>query len=565
MADKKISQLGATSTPVNPDLFAIVQGGVTKKITYADLSIAISSSFGTSLTTGAIPYWDGSQFQDSYFINGPGFTSIKDGSYLNSENDNAFLDFGSGNYASIQFGNGSAGGTLGIDVSSTAIDWSNGSNSGAIQIRSTDTNISHTSKISIDAPTVNFPQATASRVPYFDALSNLVSSSVTPTELGYVSGATSNIQAQISALVNGVSSYKNPCLVATTGNVTLSGEQTIDGETTSASSVFVWKQTNPIENGIYTTSPGPWTRRSDFDNNSDKIAASVVFIEKGTLYKDSEFLCSSDSPVVVGTDPITFIYYPGTYLGTTNRITVTGNAIDISASYVGQSSITTLGTVATGTWQASVIGSNYGGAGSINGLLKANGSGIVSQAIVGTDYVTGSSTNTFTNKSGNISQWTNDSNYLKCLGKITTDSSSITGSTSPTLLNYILIPANTVSSGRLIEMFTMLNKTGNNGAATQRLYLNTSASLSGATQIAQAATNATSMVATMGRIGVVKSSTNTTFPNTATASTQRDLLNNGAVSAVNIDWTVDQYLIDGTNLGNAADTMKNMGMYCFMH
>lgn len=39
--------------------------------------------------------------------------------------------------------------------------------------------------------------------------------------------------------------------------------------------------------------------------------------------------------------------------GTTNRITSTGGTtpvIDISASYVGQSSITTLGTVTTGTW-----------------------------------------------------------------------------------------------------------------------------------------------------------------------------------------------------------------------
>lgn len=69
--------------------------------------------------------------------------------------------------------------------------------------------------------------------------------------------------------------------------------------------------------------------------------------------------------------------------GTTNRITSTGGAspvIDISASYVGQTSITTLGTIGTGAWQGTVIGSNYGGAGTINGILKANGSGVVSLA-----------------------------------------------------------------------------------------------------------------------------------------------------------------------------------------
>ncbi len=44
--------------------------------------------------------------------------------------------------------------------------------------------------------------------------------------------------------------------------------------------------------------------------------------------------------------------------GTTNRITSTGGAtpvIDISASYVGQASITTLGTISSGTWNGTAI------------------------------------------------------------------------------------------------------------------------------------------------------------------------------------------------------------------
>jgi hypothetical protein len=44
----------------------------------------------------------------------------------------------------------------------------------------------------------------------------------------------------------------------------------------------------------------------------------------------------------------------------------------------GNTSINTLGTIATGTWQGSVIGASYGGAGTINGILQANGSGTVS-------------------------------------------------------------------------------------------------------------------------------------------------------------------------------------------
>lgn len=57
------------------------------------------------------------------------------------------------------------------------------------------------------------------------------------------------------------------------------------------------------------------------------------------------------------------------------------------STWAGSANITTLGTIVTGVWNGSIIGSNYGGAGTINGLLKANGSGVVSAAAAGTDYV----------------------------------------------------------------------------------------------------------------------------------------------------------------------------------
>ena len=52
--------------------------------------------------------------------------------------------------------------------------------------------------------------------------------------------------------------------------------------------------------------------------------------------------------------------------GTTNRITVTGTnnaVVDIAATYVGQTSITTLGTVTTGTWNATPVTVPFGGTG----------------------------------------------------------------------------------------------------------------------------------------------------------------------------------------------------------
>lgn len=64
--------------------------------------------------------------------------------------------------------------------------------------------------------------------------------------------------------------------------------------------------------------------------------------------------------------------------GTSNIITAipsTGNVvIDISPSYAGQTSITTLGTVTTGTWNASIIPLAYGGT---NANLTASNGGII--------------------------------------------------------------------------------------------------------------------------------------------------------------------------------------------
>lgn len=72
--------------------------------------------------------------------------------------------------------------------------------------------------------------------------------------------------------------------------------------------------------------------------------------------------------------------------GTSNRITSTGGAtpvIDISSSYVGQSSITTLGTIGTGTWQGTAVGAGFGGTGqstyAVGDLLYASASTTLSK------------------------------------------------------------------------------------------------------------------------------------------------------------------------------------------
>ncbi len=96
-------------------------------------------------------------------------------------------------------------------------------------------------------------------------------------------------------------------------------------------------------------------------------------------------------------DPTNFV---SSVSGTTNRITSTGGSnpvLDISASYVGQSSITTLGTIGTGVWQGSVIGSTYGGTGVNNGssTITLAGSLVTSGAFTSTFTMTGTTGVTF--------------------------------------------------------------------------------------------------------------------------------------------------------------------------
>ena len=84
--------------------------------------------------------------------------------------------------------------------------------------------------------------ATATTVPYLDASKNLVSSAVTPTELGYLSGVTSSIQTQINT------KFTLPSL--TSGSVLFSNGTTIAQDNSN----FFWNDTNN-RLGVGTNSP----------------------------------------------------------------------------------------------------------------------------------------------------------------------------------------------------------------------------------------------------------------------------------------------------------------------
>ena len=162
----------------------------------------------------------------------------------------------------------------------------------------------------------------------------------------------------------------------------LENGDTIDGVTLATGDrVLVKNQSTASENGIYVVqSTGAAVRATDFDGTGEVSGGAFTFVEEGTANADSGWVVTSDGAITVGTDAIDFAQFSGAgqitagdgltksgstinAVGTASRITVNADSIDIASTYVGQSSITTLGTIATGTWNGTDIAIADGGTG----------------------------------------------------------------------------------------------------------------------------------------------------------------------------------------------------------
>lgn len=217
-------------------------------------------------------------------------------------------------------------------------------------------------------------------------------------------------KAYVDSAAQGVVT-KNSVRAATTANITLSGTQTIDGVALVADDrVLVKNQSTANQNGIYIVAAGAWSRAADA-NTWNELISAYTFVEEGTLNADNGYLITVNAGGTLGVTDVTVAQFSGAGQitagagltktgnqldvgGTANRITVSADSIDIASNYAGQNTITTLGTVTTGTWNATAIGVGYGGIGltsAITGLLKGNGSAY-SAATAGTDYLDPNST-----------------------------------------------------------------------------------------------------------------------------------------------------------------------------
>jgi hypothetical protein len=158
--------------------------------------------------------------------------------------------------------------------------------------------------------------------------------------------------------------------VATTANIDVaSPPAAIDGYSIwNGDRVLVKDQTVSSENGIYTfyAAGVPMTRTADADVDGELKSGTYVLVMNGNTNGHTGWIVTTPGTITVGTTSIVWAMFSagGTeYVGTANRITVTGNQIDIAASYVGQASLTTLGTITTGTWNGSPVDIVYGGTG----------------------------------------------------------------------------------------------------------------------------------------------------------------------------------------------------------
>jgi hypothetical protein len=223
--------------------------------------------------------------------------------------------------------------------------------------------------------------ATASKLVKRDANGN--AKVATPTDAAHIA-----TKGYVDAARQGLD-VKQSVRVATTGAINLSSDlnngDTIDGVTlVTGDRVLVKNQGTPSENGIYVaTATGAASRSSDANGTADTgelKSGTFTFVEEGTVNSDKGFVVSTNGTITVDTTGIAWTQFSGAGSFTSgdglsqdgntinvnvtaNRTAITADAIDIASTYVGQSSITTLGTITTGVWNGTDVAVADGGTG----------------------------------------------------------------------------------------------------------------------------------------------------------------------------------------------------------
>jgi len=190
-------------------------------------------------------------------------------------------------------------------------------------------------------------------------------------------------KAYVDSVAQGLD-IKASCLYTTTNNITLSGLAVQAGgdwssTLTASDRILVKNQTNLAENGIYAASATGWTRTADM-NNWAEVPGAFTFIEDGATLASTGWVTTAGSTGTIGVTnmPWTQFSGAGTYtagnglqlISNAFSVKLNGTSLDASASglristtYAGQTSITTLGTIGTGVWEATDVAVLHGGTG----------------------------------------------------------------------------------------------------------------------------------------------------------------------------------------------------------
>jgi hypothetical protein len=249
--------------------------------------------------------------------------------------------------------------TIGTGLSGTSY---NGSAAVTIAIDSTVATLTGTQTLT--NKTISGSSNTLSNIANASLTNSSVTVGTTAISLGAVSltlGGLTSVevtQDPVSALQLATKQYvdavaqgldpKASCVAATTANITLSGTQTVDGVVLIAGDrCLVKDQTLSQNNGIYLVAAGAWTRATDMDNWLE-VPGAFTFIEQGTVYADTGWVCTSNAGGTLGTTPITWVQFAGvgSYTAGTG-LTLTGTQFSITntavtaAAYGSASSVPT--------------------------------------------------------------------------------------------------------------------------------------------------------------------------------------------------------------------------------
>ena len=166
-----------------------------------------------------------------------------------------------------------------------------------------------------------------------------------------------SIKAYVDSVASGLDVRKS-VRVATIGNITLSGTQTIDGVALNADDrVLVKGQTDASQNGIYTVAGGTWSRASDANVSSKVTAGMFMFVEEGNTNADNGFVLTTNDTITLDTTDLSFTQFSGAGQITAGTgLSKSGNTLTVDAS---QTHITAVGTITTGNWQGTPVADAY--------------------------------------------------------------------------------------------------------------------------------------------------------------------------------------------------------------